>query len=596
MTRWSLGWGAAAAAASLLTQSPLLAFDRETLVDSGPAENRVNLYILGDGYTEAETSVLREEAVKIADLFLSQYFLLPYAQFINVHVIYSTSDCSGAREGDNPPSCTTIFDTYFNCNFTERLLCIGDESAVTSVLAADAPEYLLGRDIVLISVNDTKYGGSGGPYTTASRGEGTVHVAVHEIGHSFAGLGDEYEVEGGAGCGSPDCTEHNVTRYSERDDIKWSPWIEASTPLPTPETDEYTEVIGAFEGAMYSSLGVYRPKYDCKMRSQYAEFCEVCAEAWLWQLWASVWRVESFSPASQTLSLVQGTSQAFTYSGPKTSPNTITQLWRLDGAEVGDLESYTLDTCSLSVGSHTLALENTDTTLLVRRDPASLRTETTSWSITITRGPADACESGNGGATGSGGVSSGGEATEGGTASGGEATDGGTASGGEPESAGATSAGTASGGEPGSGGASAGGRASGGATSGGRANGGEPGAGGRPSSGGATSRGGTGRGGESSPDGGMSGESEGGAAGSPSQSGGESEGGATAGRPQESEAGAAGTPDATAGSEAGDGRSDQDKTVGCDCRVDGPSSDRSTLLTLVIAGLFGLRARRRGGR
>ncbi len=566
-----MGLGAAVTATGLLMPSLALAFERETLVESGPAENRVNLFVLGDGYTQAEAAVLRDKAVRISDQLRALPFLVPYQGFINTHVIYSTSDCSGARNGDNPPTCTTVFDSYYDCYGAERLICVGDEDRVNATLAADAPEYLLGRDIALVSVNDTRSGGSGGVYPVVSDNENSVRVAMHEMGHSFAGLGDEYETGGGPGCGDMDCPEPNVTRFYERDVLKWSPWIEPNTPLPTPATTDYTDVVGAFLGAMYSSDGAYRPKQDCRMRSNFAPFCEVCAEAWIWQLWASVRRIESFSPTSQTLSLVRGTSQVFEYSGPKTSPNTLTQVWRLDGVEVSSLESYTLSTCSTTVGSHALTLENTDTTTLVRRDPDGLRTETVAWDITVTQDPADACHGGDGGATGAGG----GTADAGGAPSDGNGGVSGAASGGDQGSGGTWSGGASSGGHGGiSGAASGGDQGSGGTSSagepgaGGQANGGEPGSGGRPSTGGSSAGSGTEAGGE--PVGNAAGSST---------------------KPVSEQAGAT---DVTAGSANADDRSAPSNDQGCGCRLPRHSSHRSKLAALMLAGLFaGLGWRRR---
>ena len=383
----------------LLYSTASLAFDRETLVDSGQASNRINLFILGDGYTSSETATLRAEAVKASDLLFAQPFLAPYKPFINVVVIYSTSSCSGARNGALQPVCTTVFDSYFNCGGIDRLLCL-DYNLLTQVLATDAPEYTFSRDMVLISVNDTKYGGAGGSYATFSRDSTGPYIAIHELGHSFAGLADEYEEGRVETCPLPDCSEPNVTSLYQRDMLKWSAWVQPSTPLPTPATDENASVVGAFEGAKYSSTGIYRPRLNCTMRSLFVPYCEVCSEAWIEQIWDSVRRIETTSPSSPLVSVAQGSSQVFAYTGPKTSPATLTQAWKLDGAQVGTAETYTLDGCAVAVGSHSLVLENTDPTTIVRDDALSLRTESTTWHLTVTAGATDACNTGSGGAAG----------------------------------------------------------------------------------------------------------------------------------------------------------------------------------------------------
>ena len=86
-------------------------------------------------------------------------------------------------------------------------------------------------------------------------------IAVHEAGHTFSGLGDEYD---SAYPGFPDTEEPNTTRETNPASIKWRDWILGGTPIPTPETSTYAAVVGLFEGAHYHDTGWHRPKLDCK--------------------------------------------------------------------------------------------------------------------------------------------------------------------------------------------------------------------------------------------------------------------------------------------------------------------------------------------
>ena len=105
-------------------------------------------------------------------------------------------------------------------------------------------------------------------------------VVVHEFGHSFAGLADEYAYETEDIPMYPhdvEPWEPNITTLVDFAS-KWQQKVKATTPLPT--TERKTGIIGLYEGAGYSLKGVYRPEYDCRMRTnENPEFCTVCREA-----------------------------------------------------------------------------------------------------------------------------------------------------------------------------------------------------------------------------------------------------------------------------------------------------------------------------
>jgi len=148
-------------------------------------------------------------------------------------------------------------------------------------VADDAP-----YDAILIICNSKKYGG-GGIYnfyaTVNSDGKYSDYVIVHELGHSVVGLGDEYytsEVsvrdfypEG------VEPVEQNLTTLVDFDK-KWKHLLAENTPVPTPNTDEYSNVVGVFEGGGYVAKGVFRPWRNCTMKEKaYNGFCPVCKEA-----------------------------------------------------------------------------------------------------------------------------------------------------------------------------------------------------------------------------------------------------------------------------------------------------------------------------
>jgi hypothetical protein len=138
-------------------------------------------------------------------------------------------------------------------------------------------------DQLVVLVDIKKYGG-GGIYNFYSLfsadSKASVEVFVHEFGHSFGGLGDEYYTSSVAYSEFYPVNEEpvvpNLTTLLDFDS-KWKDMIEEGTPIPTPAISKYKNTLGVFEGGGYSGKGIYRPEMDCKMKSNEAKgFCRVC--------------------------------------------------------------------------------------------------------------------------------------------------------------------------------------------------------------------------------------------------------------------------------------------------------------------------------
>ena len=128
-------------------------------------------------------------------------------------------------------------------------------------------------DIILVLVNTPTYGGAGGAYGVFYRGTDGAEVMLHELGHSFGLLADEYEYDGPAVYSGAEPSEPNVTVQTARSRVKWGDWVAPTTPLPT--TTTAADVPGLYEGAKYSQRGIYRPTYNSKMRTLYSPFDRV---------------------------------------------------------------------------------------------------------------------------------------------------------------------------------------------------------------------------------------------------------------------------------------------------------------------------------
>jgi hypothetical protein len=221
--------------------------------ETGPASQRFDMVIVGDGYTAAQQGLLRQHAeAKWAQIAATAPWNR-YRNSVNVWLVNVISNESGV---DNDPTPGINRDTalgmYFWCGGTERLLCLNEATA--KAYAAQAP----GVDAIVAVGNSTKYGGAGYPSLSTVSG-GNVHsaeVAIHELGHSVGGLADEYFTPGTTYTGA-EPREPNVTRSA--DGAKWASYLGR----PTPDGG----VIGAFRGGRYYENGIYRPSQDSLMRS-----------------------------------------------------------------------------------------------------------------------------------------------------------------------------------------------------------------------------------------------------------------------------------------------------------------------------------------
>jgi hypothetical protein len=293
------------------------------VIENGAPRDKVDLLLMGDGYTAAEMEKWHKDARRMADtLFAVSPFKERRADF-NVWAVDTPADQSGvSRPSDGiyrRPPLRATYDAFGS----ERYVLTFDNKRMRE--AASAAPY----EFIEIIVNDRKYGGGGifNLYATVAADNAfTPYVFVHEFGHHFAGLADEYytsDVAYETSTARLEPWEPNVT--ADPHAAKWSGLIAAGTPLPTPWPKEafealekqiqarrrqiraahrpeeemealfreerekitallasgaYGHAVGAFEGAMYEGRGYYRPQADCIMFTRdEGGFCAVCRRA-----------------------------------------------------------------------------------------------------------------------------------------------------------------------------------------------------------------------------------------------------------------------------------------------------------------------------
>ena len=249
----------------------------ESILKSGKPKKKLDLVFLPEGYTESEMPKFLDDCSRFTNYLFETD---PYGQYIkdiNIRAVMAPSEESGTDIPGDSIFRNTLMNSTFYTFGSDRYLTTPEFKEVRDV-ASNAP-----YDHIIILVNHPRYGG-GGVYnfyaisTVDDLNSGFVFT--HEFGHSFAGLGDEYE---GSGTNDEDIYspqvepwEPNITTLTDFES-KWKNLLPPGTPVPTPPTDEWNGKTGVFEGAGYMQKGAYRPYIDCSMNViRFNNFCPVC--------------------------------------------------------------------------------------------------------------------------------------------------------------------------------------------------------------------------------------------------------------------------------------------------------------------------------
>src|ERR1044072_6919570 len=234
----------------------------ETIINNGSSANRVDIVILGDGYTSSQMEKYRNDVQNAMTQFFNNEPFHEYRNFFNVHRIDVVSSQSGADHPERASFVNTALDATYNCSGIQRLICVNNGKVFTILGNSLNPSQ---RDIVIVIVNDPEYGGSGGSVAVTSTNVEVIELILHELGHSFGLLADEYGGPPPPACNNTiEPSAANATKATDRATIKWNHWIDASTPIPTLSTLQ--GVPGLYEGAVYCDAGLYRPTSGSRIR------------------------------------------------------------------------------------------------------------------------------------------------------------------------------------------------------------------------------------------------------------------------------------------------------------------------------------------
>jgi hypothetical protein len=250
------------------------------IYSAGDPATSVDLAFIAEGYTAEEMGKFMDDVKKMADILFAEPPFNEYKNRINIFAVEAISEESGTDIPGEKIYVNTALNSSFYTFDLDRYLTTQDIKSVNDYAA------LVPHDNIIVLINTDKYGGGGvyNYYSGTSVGNRlSPKVFIHEFGHGFAGLADEYYSSEVAYEEfyplNVEPWEPNITTLVNFDS-KWKKMIARDTPVPTPAEDKYRNVTGVFEGGGYVAKGIYRPEMDCRMKGNGPKgYCSVCREA-----------------------------------------------------------------------------------------------------------------------------------------------------------------------------------------------------------------------------------------------------------------------------------------------------------------------------
>lgn len=344
-------------------------FEKATLISNGPTSNRVNIAILGDGYTSAQQDDFVNLATSSVNYLFSKTPYKEYKNYFNAYAVKVISTESGVKHPGTATDVTepvipvsnpnNFLGSSFDIGNVHRCLYSNSTNKVAQVLADNVPYY----NITYILGNSPEYGGCGGTYAFVSAHTSANDIALHELGHSFGKLADEYWF---AGTGE----SANKTQNNNASTIKWKNWLDYNSTGIYPYTESPTW---------------FRPHQNCEMRYLNRAFCSVCTEAIIEKIHALVNPVDSFTPSNGS-TIIANSDVTFTVNEVLPIPNTLINTWKLNGTALSATgNSITINPSQLAMGNNTLLFSVTDNTALVRVDNHNtLHVSNITWTLSKT--------------------------------------------------------------------------------------------------------------------------------------------------------------------------------------------------------------------
>lgn len=303
---------------------PLYTHRVDVIVENGPPESKVDIVILGDGYSKNEMDKFRKDAERLSGSLLNTEPFRTRKTDFNIRAVETPAETTGVAKPHHRVYKRTPLSVHYSSFDSERYALTYDNRTVRDI-ASEVP-----YDMTVILINERTYGGGGifNLYATVSAGNKFAdYIMVHEMGHHMAALADEYYTSSVAYEVQEvkvEPWEKNITALFDKEALKWKHLVEEGIPVPTPwnkeefdrhgyaiqkerdslrkamvpesvmedlfirqmkqedelfKAEKYFDKGGAFEGAGYLPEGLYRSQIDCIMFTRHMKFCRVCRAA-----------------------------------------------------------------------------------------------------------------------------------------------------------------------------------------------------------------------------------------------------------------------------------------------------------------------------
>ncbi|QOW11514.1 T9SS type A sorting domain-containing protein [Kaistella flava (ex Peng et al. 2021)] len=344
-------------------------FETTAIFESGSRDKRINMVVLGDGFTAEQQADFIANATSLVNYVFSKQ---PYAQYKNYFNVYAIKVISAESGVKHPGTATDVTEpiitvtnpnnflgSSFDVGGTHRCLYSNSTNKVTNVLASNVPDF----DIAFILGNSTEYGGCGGTYAFLSKHSQANEIVVHELGHSFGKLADEYWFSGSGE--SP-----NKTQNSNIASNKWKNW-------------SGTNGVGIY--AYEENPNWFRPHQNCEMRYLNREFCSVCKQQLIERVHFLQNPIDSFTPSNTSAINLTG-ELTFSVNEILPVPNTLENTWSVNGSAISNTSSSaTISPETFTNGVNTVLFSVVDKNSLLKIDNHEVfHVSTISWTVNKT--------------------------------------------------------------------------------------------------------------------------------------------------------------------------------------------------------------------
>ena len=251
------------------------------LLGDGNPEGKINVVIVAEGYMKSEAKKFYSHARQVVESLLNHAPFGSLKDRFNITAVALESEESGASIPNKGMWKNTALGSHYDTFYTDRYLTTQNVRRLHDLLTGIPYEH------IIILANTNYYGGGGiyNSYTLTTTGHKKfAPVVVHEFGHSFAGLADEYFYDDQFTefyYSDTEPWEPNITTLKDFAS-KWADMLPKGYPIPTPKSKVESDkgALGVYEGGGYQSKGVFRPCDDCRMKTNECEqFCPVCQRA-----------------------------------------------------------------------------------------------------------------------------------------------------------------------------------------------------------------------------------------------------------------------------------------------------------------------------